>query len=188
MQKQIKPKKCKSCGEPFKPFSSLAKVCSVACSLDYVGKENQKQFKQATKSMKSKLLDNDKSFWKAKAQKAFNEYIRLRDYRESCISCDKPHDWHGQWHAGHYKTVGARSDLRFSEANCHKQCSVCNNYLSGNLANYFHGLVAKIGNDRILALDVVRDVKATLEYYKEIHKTYTTKIKELKNLSAADSV
>lgn len=192
MNRQPSPRPCPVCREHFTPKRiglKVTKCClNASCVLDYAQGLRAKDFDRETKAMKSKMLDNDKSFWKAKAQKAFNEYIRLRDYRESCISCSKPHDWHGQWHAGHYKTVGARSDLRFSEDNCHKQCSVCNNYLSGNLANYFHGLVAKIGNDRILALDVVRDVKATLEYYKEIHKTYTTKIKELKNLSAVDSV
>jgi hypothetical protein len=179
--KQLKPKKCKSCGEIFKPFSSLAKVCSMACSLDYVGKERQKKESKEIAKQKKDFLENDKSFQKAKAQKSFNEYIRLRDKNLGCISCDKPADWNGQWHAGHYKTVGARSDLRFNEDNCHKQCSVCNNYLSGNLANYRLALEDKIGMDRLLAMDVeLKPKKYTAEDYRNIHKEYQQKIKAMK--------
>jgi hypothetical protein len=133
--------------------------------------------------MKDKFLDNDVSHWKKKAQKAFNEFIRLRDAHLPCVSCDKPYDWHGQWHAGHYKTTGARPDLRFNEDNCHKQCSVCNNHLSGNLANYRLELENRIGMDRLLALEVVLKSKPIrLADYKEIHVNYTAKIKELKYL------
>jgi hypothetical protein len=179
----LKPKKCKSCGELFKPFSSLAKVCSMACSLDFVGKEKQKLSDKAHREKKKTFLENDKSFQRSKAQKAFNEYIRLRDATLGCISCDKPSDWGGQWHAGHYKTVGARPDLRFNEDNCHKQCSVCNNFLSGNLAQYRIALLSKIGSPRVLMLDT--DGESPKKYmakdYAYIHAEYSTKIKEMKN-------
>ena len=185
MQKELKPKKCKSCGIMFKPFSSLAKVCSMACSLDFVDSQKAAKAKKKHVAQKRDFLANDKSFQRAKCQKAFNEFIRLRDAKLACISCSSPADWHGQWHAGHYKTVGARPDLRFNEDNCHKQCSRCNNFLSGNLAVYTWALELKIGKDKLLALDVeLNPKKYTAQDYAEITKTYQAKIKETKNANA----
>jgi hypothetical protein len=40
----------------------------------------------------------------------------------------------------------------FDEDNCHKQCSACNNHLSGNLTAYRPALIAKIGQARFDAL------------------------------------
>jgi len=180
--KELKPKKCKSCGVMFKPFSSLAKVCSMACSLDFVDTQKAVKVKQEHVKQKKTFLDNDKSFQRAKAQRAFNEFIRLRDAGLGCISCDKPSDWGGQWHAGHYKTVGARPDLRFNEDNVHKQCSHCNNFLSGNLAQYRIALIAKIGSQRVLMLETDSETpkKYTASDYAAIHAEYSAKIKELK--------
>jgi hypothetical protein len=167
----------------FKPFSSLSKVCSMACSLDFVDKQKDVKVKQEHVKQKKTFLDNDKSFQRAKSQKAFNEFIRLRDASLGCISCDKPSDWGGQWHAGHYKTVGARPDLRFNEDNVHKQCSQCNNFLSGNLAQYRMALIAKIGSQRVLMLETDSETpkKYTASDYAVIHAEYSAKIKELKS-------
>jgi len=180
-KKELKPKKCKSCGVTFKPFSSLAKVCSMACSLDYVDSQKAVKAKKEHVAQKKDFLANDKSFQRAKAQKAFNEFIRLRDAALGCISCDKPSDWAGQWHASHFKTVGARPDLRFNEDNCHKACSVCNNYLSGNIGPYTLALERKIGSERLAALEFEGGPKKyTAEDYAAITKIYQQKIKDLK--------
>ena len=113
---------------------------------------------------------------KAAAQVAFNAFIRARDKDKHCVSCNKNHT--GQYHAGHLKTVGARGDVRFNEDNCHKQCSVCNNHLSGNVAEYRANLIKLLGEKRVLALDVVdKTYKPTAKYYKEIEKTYKAKLK-----------
>jgi hypothetical protein len=153
----------------------------MACALDYLDKSKAKKAVKVHAIQKREFLDNDKSFQKAKSQRSFNEFIRLRDAHLGCVSCDKPSDWHGQWHCGHFKTVGARPDLRFNEDNCHKQCSVCNNYLSGNLIEYRRELENRIGTDRLLALDVeLKPKKYTAQDYKNIHLEYQQKIKELK--------
>jgi len=182
--KELKPKKCKSCGVMFAPFSSLARVCSMACSLDYVDSQKAVKAKKAHAVQKKDFLANDKSFQRAKAQKAFNEFIRLRDAHLGCISCDKPADWFGQWAAGHYKTVGARSDLRFNEDNVHKQCNRdCNKGRSGNVGMYRVRLIQKIGIERVEALetDTEPPKKYTAEDYAAITKIYQQKIKVLKN-------
>lgn len=180
--KELKPKKCKSCGEPFKPFSSLAKVCSMACSLDYIGTEKQKAESKANAKRRRDFLANDSSHQKKRAQKAFNEFIRLRDSGLPCVSCDKPADWHGQWHASHFHSVGARPDLRFNEDNCHKSCSQCNLWLSGNLTKYKISLILRIGEERVSALDIDHNSggKMTAKNYSDIAKKYQEKIKNLK--------
>lgn len=179
--KELKPKKCKSCGAMFKPFSSLAKVCSMACSLDYIGTTKQQAEAKANARRRREFMANDSGHQKKRAQKAFNEFIRLRDASLPCVSCDKPVDWNGQWHAGHYKTVGARPDLRFDEDNCHKQCSVCNNYLSGNLAMYRIELERRIGGERLAELESTGEPKKyTAKDYAGITKTYQQKIKAIK--------
>ena len=181
MIKALKKKKCRICGEMYMPISSLSKVCSMACALDDVEKSKEKKFREETVKKKRDFLAKDTPFQKAKAQKSFNEYIRLRDHDKGCISCDKPHDWRGKWNAGHFKTVGARPDLRFNEDNCHKQCEQCNSFLSGNVAVYRLMLVAKIGEYRVNALDVVSTKKYRCDDYIAINDLYQQKIKELKN-------
>jgi len=59
---------------------------------------------------------------KNKAQKVFNEYIRLRDRNRPCISC-------GEFkvlQAGHFFPVGSFDSLRFDENNCFGECEQCN--------------------------------------------------------------
>lgn len=84
-----------------------------------------------------------------KCQVVFNAFIRNRDSERTCISC-------GSWatpQAGHYMSAGHHSALRFNEDNVNRQCLKCNNYLHGNLINYRIGLIKRIGEDRVKALE-----------------------------------
>ena len=84
-----------------------------------------------------------KAQWAREAQTAFNAWVRTRDAAEPCISCCRHHQ--GQYHAGHYLSVGARPELRFEPLNVHKQCSACNLYLSGNVVLFRKALLVKVG-------------------------------------------
>jgi len=125
--------------------------CSIEHMKDYglakSRKEKAKREKKAHAKRKKELKDNDKSFQFKKTQTIFNRYIRLRDDCLACISCGRHHS--GQYHAGHYKTVGANPELRFHPDNCHKQCAPCNNHLSGNIVNFRIGMADKIGVSRL---------------------------------------
>lgn len=187
MIKPRKPKKCKVCGSEFIPRhnSTMQKVCSGQCALVLVKAEKEKKVREEqSRTHKARLRDVKPLSWFAKkAQKAFNEFIRERDKNQPCISCQKHHT--GQYHAGHYKTVGAKSQLRFNEDNCHKQCSVCNNHLSGNLAEYRINLINKIGLKRVEALeDHNEPVKYDRDDYENIEKHYKSKLKALKHESS----
>jgi len=177
--KTIKPKKCKACTREFMPFQSLQKVCGWKCA-EVIGKKVEKKKKDvAHKIRKVNMLSTDKRHQTKLAQQWFNKYIRLRDAKDPCLSCQRHHK--GQYHAGHYLTVGARSELRFNEFNCHKQCSACNTHLSGNLINYRIFLIYKIGIEKVEWLESYRNVnKPTIEEIIEIKNKYKKKFQEMK--------
>ncbi|MBF3209581.1 recombination protein NinG, partial [Pseudomonas aeruginosa] len=138
---QPKPKKCQNpeCGTMFVPQRLGQRACSPACALAI-------KDKHATPARKA-IADRERREIKVRkerlksradhlreAQQAFNEFIRLRDADQPCISCGRHHD--GQYHAGHYRTVAASPELRFEPLNVHKQCAPCNNHKSGDIVNY----------------------------------------------------
>ena len=94
------------------------------------------------------------------ASRRFNAFVRERDSNGIwfvCISCNRQLPVR-QMNAGHYYSGGHYPPLRFNTDNVHGQCGfTCNNMRSGNLINYRHGLVKKIGEERIKALDIIAD-------------------------------
>ena len=190
-RKQPKPKKCKnpSCGEKFVAQRLGQAVCSPKCglaikdvnqakarkSLAQVGRADIKVRKEALKSRGDHMRE---------AQQAFNEYIRTRDQAAGhlCISSGKPLDWSGNAvDAGHYRSVGSAPHLRFDERNCHAQSKQDNRFLSGNAVDYRIGLIARIGQEAVDALESDQSVrKYTVEEIKAIKATYRAKTRELK--------
>lgn len=176
--------KCKVCGKPFvKTFSSTQKVCSPECAIklarDNAQKAQERAEKKKQRERKAKL--KSRSEWLKEAQSVFNKFIRLRDKDQPCISCGRYHQ--GQYHAGHYRSVGACPELRFCELNVHKQCAPCNDWKSGNAIEYRINLVKKIGIERVEYLERQDHppLKLTIEEIKEQIKIYKAKCKELEN-------
>lgn len=118
------------------------------------------------------------------AQIAFNAFIRERDRQagHACISSGRPLDWSGNAvDAGHYRSTGAASHLRFHEDNCHAQSKHDNQFLAGNAVDYRIRLVARIGLAGVEALEADNQVrKWTRQELIEIRETYKTKLKRLK--------
>jgi hypothetical protein len=74
---------------------------------------------------------------------------------------------------------GHSSALRFDEQNTHKQCSVCNNYKSGNLAEYRPNLINKIGLDSVERLEGPHNPKKySIDELKDLLSIYQAKNKE----------
>ena len=182
---QLKQKRCKQCGEKFTPRKPLQRVCGWFCGLAWAkvlrDKNEAKKAKEDRKSHREAILKSKpSSYYRQKAQTAFNAYIRARDGKV-CISCGttKPDI---QYCAGHYRTRGAAKHLSFNEDNVHSQCNKnCNLKLSGNILNYRPRLIAKIGLARVEALENDNStVRFTIEDLKEITKVYKAKLKGLK--------
>ncbi len=90
------------------------------------------------------------------AQVEFNRFVKLRDRLAGhpCISSGRPLDWSGNAvDAGHFRSTGAASALRFTETNCHAQSKHDNRYLGGNISEYRRGLIARIGLPAVEALE-----------------------------------
>ena len=117
------------------------------------------------------------------AQHAFNAFIRLRDRSKPCICCGQPlgeSSVGGLYDCGHYRSVGSASHLRFHEDNANGQRKVCNRYGAGRAVDYRIGLIARIGIERVEALEHSNAVhKWTKDELIEITQVYRTKLKEM---------
>jgi hypothetical protein len=65
--------------------------------------------------------------------------------------------------------------------NCHKQCSACNEHLSGNLTEYRKWLLTRIGQESLDWLEGPHAAKHySIEDLKQITRICKTKLKELR--------
>lgn len=189
--KPPKQHQCKECRAYYIKKQSMQQVCSMECAIAYSKRKAEEKRKKQEKSDRlearrrmraRKEALKSRSDWLKEAQKAFNEFIRLRDKDLPCISCGRYHE--GQYHAGHYRSVGACPELRFNEDNVHKQCSVCNNHKSGNAIEYRINLIRKIGLERVEFLERHdhQPLKLSIDEIKELIKFYKAKCKGLENV------
>jgi len=177
-------KTCRQCGKEFRPFQPLQAVCSGRCATREVvaaakaKKAAEKARDKMRKEATVKIADRIKL-----AQREFNTFIRLRDKLAGhrCISSGKALDWSGNAvDAGHYRSTGAASHLRFNEDNCHAQSKQENRYLAGNSADYRIILIKRIGLIRVVRLETNNAVhKWTHEELIEIRARYAAKRKAL---------
>ena len=181
-------KKCKVCRTPFEPRLPMAQVCSIDCARSLAvsvrGKaEKQAAIKQRKADRERKERLKSRSELAREAQQAFNQWVRLRDADKPCISCGRHHE--GQYHAGHYLSVGARPELRYEPLNVWKQCSPCNTHLSGNAVLFRQALVREIGVENVEWLEGPHPArKYTAEELKTIRDEYRAKARELKREAA----
>lgn len=180
----MKAKRCKSCQESFIPSRPLQSACGVQCAIALVSASKEKIRKAQevlglAEHRKAKERIKTKGEHAKEAQAAFNEFIRLRDKDLPCVSCGRHHQ--GQYHAGHFRSVGGNPELRFEPLNVWRQCAPCNNHMSGNVVNYRIELVKRIGADMVEWLEGKHEPKRySIEDLKEIKSTYRAKVRELK--------
>jgi len=182
--------KCAVCKTKFKPkYSSLQKTCGINCAIEYAQAQNRKAVERQRKAIEKQQrhetreakeqLKTRRDYLK-ETQSVCNSYIRERDKLEGCISCDKPANWQGQWHASHYRPTGNCGALRYHEMNIHKSCSECNNHKSGNLVEYRIKLIQKIGLKNVEWLESQNDpYKWDVDDVKEIKAYFKAKKKFL---------
>lgn len=187
--KEVKQKTCKACGSKFTPsFNSTQVVCSIKCAQAHAPANHEKARKaiaqrEREQSRADKERVKPKGAHAREAQALVNEWVRLRDADQPCISCGRHHE--GQYHAGHFRTVGSAPELRFEPLNIHKQCAPCNNHLSGNILNFRPRLIEKIGAEAVAWLEGPHPPKRyAIADFQAIKAEYRQKIKALKEQRA----
>ncbi|MBT0726805.1 recombination protein NinG [Rosenbergiella australiborealis] len=177
-----KPKTCKTCKEQFIPHSTTQTVCSISCAIQYSKAQSAKLAEKRALAERKKHRQRRAdvkplSHWVNMTQRVFNDYIRARD-GNVCISCGSTTA--SSYHAGHYRTTAAAKQLRFNEDNCHSQCAACNTHQSGNLGPYHINLLAKIGTERVQALESNNQAyRYTREELEALRAHYRQKIRTL---------
>jgi len=177
----MKPSTCKVCKAEFVKHKMGQKVCSPECAQTFGMSKNAKALKveitRARKAAKEKL--KTRSDWLKEVQAVVNAVARERDKDQPCISCGRHHQ--GQYHAGHYLSVGAHPEKRFDLDNIHKQCQPCNTHLSGNQLEYRKGLAARYGQDYVSAIETPMPTrKYTVDELIELKQFYKAKLKAMR--------
>jgi hypothetical protein len=140
----------------------LTRCCDNAgCRLDYAQGVRAKEAEKAARSRKNEFYKNDIPKQLDLCQKTFNKLRRLQELKwfddrgmePACISCGKPMGG-DIWCAGHFKTRGAQSGLRFDPKNVYLQHNRrCNSDLSGDIYGtktthgYLQGLRNRFGDE-----------------------------------------
>lgn len=184
----VKLRKCKHCRQPFTPSPPCALVCSPDCGLSLVRLKREKAERATAKGVRIADRERKEAIKTltdhiADTQKVFNTYIRERDKSLPCICCGKfGGTWSrgGIWDAGHFRSRGSASHLRFDERNCHRQLKQRNSFGAGRHDDFRVGLIARIGLQAVEALEADQAIhRWTIDELKAIKATYRAKLKEL---------
>jgi hypothetical protein len=143
----------KLCGDP-----ECAVTYGMRITSERIGKAARKQradTKIALDRLKSLSTIADE------VQTIFNRCVVLEDKLAGygCISCDTK-DPNIQYCAGHFRSRGANSSLRFNRDNVFLQCNMnCNNNRGGNVLEAEKRILIRIGAERLEAVKNNNEVK-----------------------------
>jgi hypothetical protein len=183
-------KACKVCRSEFEPARPMQKVCSWLCAAEVArAKKEQAETKARQAERRQDRLKREElktiPDLKKEAQIEFNKFIRLRDRNQRCICCGARLAFGGVGgtvDAGHYRSTGSADHLRYHEDNCNAQRSTCNQHGAGRAVDYRLGLIARIGIERVVALESHRPPeKWTRESLRVIRDSYRQKARQLRS-------
>tara|TARA_R100000544_G_scaffold36047_1_gene23876 strand:+ start:87 stop:680 length:594 start_codon:yes stop_codon:yes gene_type:complete len=171
-------RKCKYCKVYTRAFVVInnSAFCDIEHAVKFASENKQKGAEKIKKERKKKDAIRKKELKPAgdyikEAQTAVNKYIRLRDRDKPCVSCgSNPNQaFGGTFDAGHYRSRGSASHLRFNLLNIHKQCVKCNRFNSGNAVDYRIELIRRIGEDNVISLENNNNPrKFSIEYLQRV--------------------
>jgi hypothetical protein len=155
--KTPKKKTCKNCKVKFQPEREMIEpICSYECAIQVLKKRKEKAIKKEQKEWHEK---NDKlSVFQKRLETQINSIVRLIDYGQPCVSCQK---FPKKPQAGHYHSVNSNGTLRFHLHNIHLQCYSCNGEKGANIIGYNKGLTMQYGKGykEYVESDIVAETK-----------------------------
>lgn len=176
--------KCQICRAEYVKRSMTHKACSPPCAAEVVMRDRVRRERAESRRMRNEIREQrEKLKTRAEhareAQAAVNAYVRERDAGLPCISCGNANPV--QWHAGHFRSRGACPELALEPRNIFKQCSQCNDHLSGNVLEMRKGILARKGQEELEWLEGYHPPrKYSIDDLKAIKALYKQKLKELK--------
>lgn len=175
-------RKCalKTCRAPFAPRSITHKCCSPACAEQHVAVEKARQNRKERQEGLAKL--KRRADYMQQAQAAWNKYVRLRDAGKPCCSCGAMPEqkYGGTMDCSHYRSRGSAPHLKFHLHNAAAACVKCNRFLGGNIAALRAGLIARIGLEKILAVEANNEPrKFDIAYLVRLKKIFDKKAKRI---------
>ncbi|MBL4622896.1 MAG: recombination protein NinG [Immundisolibacteraceae bacterium] len=178
-------RRCCHCKEYQLKDSGLIIPAGFFCNLDHAMAYGKKKGKakrvkqERAEHRAAKVRLKTAGEYVKEAQASINAYVRIRDYGNTCICCGAQMNWHklgGAVDAGHYRSRGAASHMRFNLFNIHAQSVKCNRFLSGNVVDYRINLIKKIGLAKVEAIECDNTPrKFTIEYLQRVKKIFNKK-------------
>lgn len=171
---------CSQCSRPFMRRTTLHRVCSPLCAVRYV--RAQKKAERADTKRRKEAAKTRKELT-AEAQKAFNAFIRARDFGRPCICCGAQMNWAsdkpgGEIDAGHYLSIGSAPHMRFVEGNVHAQRKSCNKPGGAKRHAFRAGMIARIGLAAVEVLEADQTLrKYTADDLRTIRDDYRARLK-----------
>ncbi len=183
-------KTCAICETPFTPqYNTTQRTCDASCAIVYARNKaltkTNKAITKRARDFKANTLKHQHNLTRTvfNRLRVLEELKRFKDQGKepSCISCGKTKR---DWCCGHFKTVGARGDLRYDTRNTYLQCNFhCNCSKSGNIPGYIEGLSDRLGPNGYAALEdyleVRQDNNWTIESLKIFRKECSKQLREL---------
>lgn len=189
---QSKTRRCSSCRKKVDSqkaiIGSLRAFCSYECLTSYTKSKTGQKVVQKAKSAdlkeRKEKIKTARDYIKD-CQVAVNAYVRYRDEGRPCISCGNlpENKLGGTMDAGHYRSRGSAGHLRFNTLNIASQCVRCNRFQSGSAISYRLGLIDRIGEDLVLALEADNTPrKFTIDYLVRCTAIFRKRLRHLKKI------
>lgn len=191
-------RKCKVCGDLFRPSRGLQTWCTPECGVKLAGRlvaKKEAKAKTDDKRQTRAALEALKTLkeLRAEAQNAFNRFVKFRDRLagHGCICCGAPLDWDsgkpgGSVDAGHYMSRGSTIELAFDERNVNAQRKSCNRPGGTTRAKFAAGMAARYGQAVVDELEGPHDLpQLRHDDLRAIRDTYRAKANALEKVLRA---
>lgn len=177
-------RKCKVCGDWFRPRSTTQRVCpNLSCAIEFARQVKEREDRRERRQRREQMKTLGQLC--AETQRHVNKFVRVRDAERSCICCSDG----AAEDAGHFFPIGQKyrvSRIRFDARVIHGCCAKCNRFIGGgNIHGYIAGIESRYGSAELKSLYLIKadadrpQPKLTKAHVRLIGQAYRRLTKEL---------